>query len=311
MTDDSLRFSQAAQCLSPRLLSRVKDLEKDLAYSANELRLRLNRPLSVSCADKSCYITESGELTENISRRLLTVEKKDIDHSFGYICEYSVYARQSEIACGFVTLKGGHRVGICGTAVSRDGALVNVRSISSLNIRIAREHKGCSGELLEKTRGISGGILICGPPCSGKTTVLRDLARTLSYKNRVSLIDGRGELAAACGGVFQNDVGMCDVFDGYPKDVAMEQALRSMSPQIIICDELGSETDVRAAENALNCGVRLIATAHAADFSELKNRAGLKRLAALGGFEAVAALSGGASPGTLSAVARAGEVFGF
>lgn len=310
MTDDSLRFSQAAGCLSPRLLSRIKALEGELAHSASEIRLRINRPLSVSCADKSYYITENAELTPDPLRRLLTVEKKDIDFSFGYICDYSVYARQNEITCGFVTLRGGHRVGICGTAVSREGSLVNVRCISSLNIRIAREHKGCSADLLKKLKGITGGVLICGPPCSGKTTVLRDLARTLSYKERISLIDVRGELAATCGGVFQNDIGMCDVFDGYPMSVAAQQALRSMSPQIIVCDELGSGDDVRAAEGALNCGVRLIATAHAADFDELKNRAGLKRLAALGGFEAVAMLSGASSPGSLSAVAQAGEVFG-
>ena len=310
MTDDGQRFSQAARCLSPRLLSRIKGLENELAARASEIRLRINRPVSVSCADQSLYITESGALTSNLSGRLVTAERKDIDYSFNYICEYSVYARQSEIICGFVTLRGGHRVGICGTAVNRDGDILNVRDISSLNIRIAREHRGCAAGLYERIKHINGGILICGPPCSGKTTVLRDLARTLSYQSRVSLIDERGELAAVCGGVYQNDIGMCDVFDGYRKDAAIEQALRSMSPDIIICDELGSASDLAAAESAVNCGVSLIASAHASDFDELRQRDGLKRLAAMGAFKAVARLSGRKAPGEIAGLSRVGEVFG-
>ncbi len=175
--------------------------------------------------------------------RLLAPHISLLEHTVQEIrlraARYSVYARQHELQNGFVTLRGGHRMGVCGTAVMQGGSVLNVRHISSLNLRIAREHRGCGKKLFAQLRGKSGGVLLCGAPCSGKTTLLRDLARLFSAEDgrQTALIDERGEIAAVCDGVPQNDVGFCDVFDGYPKAQAMEQALRSLSPQVMICDE--------------------------------------------------------------------------
>jgi stage III sporulation protein AA len=154
-------------------------------------------------------------------------------------------------------------------------------------------------------------VLICGAPCSGKTTVLRDLARAISTQSskNVSLIDERGELAATSSGVYQNDVGMCDVFDLYKKSLAMMQAVRSMAPDIIVCDEIGCDEDVTAIEHCLNCGVSIIATVHAANETEIKRKENIKKLVSLGAFEKIAFLSNKKSPGEVVKIVRAGDLF--
>ena len=280
------RFAQAAGCLSPPMFSALSGHFTRFEHVAQEIRLRSGRPVAVVCPGKTVYLTQSGGLTDLPNGDLLIARREDIEATFQRICDYSVYARKREIINGFVTLRGGHRAGICGTAVADSSDIVNVRDITSINLRIAREHIGCANGIFQKIKYDNGGVLLCGAPCTGKTTLLRDLARLLSTAEGtcVSLIDERGELAAVTSGVPQNDVGMCDVFDGYPKAQALEQALRSMSPDVIICDEIGSEQDVHAVHQCVNSGVRLIATAHARSKAELYSRPKLKRILSTGAF---------------------------
>lgn len=196
----------------------------------------------------------------------------EIADCFAELCRYSVHSFQEEIAQGFVTLDGGHRVGICGTAVTNGGRIEMFKDISGLNIRIAHEVKGCADELYR--RFFSGGlrsVLIAGKPLCGKTTVLRDLARQLGERHRVTLIDSRNELSASVHGTPALDIGLnTDVLCGCSKSEGIMLALRSLSPEVIICDEIGN--DECAIEQALFCGVGLIATAHAASFDELQKR---------------------------------------
>ena len=230
------RFTAALNCLCKNISRRLLPLAPKLANSVQEIRLRLSRPLALVCPDNTYYLTQNGGLTNTIlDGAMLVVSKADIVDTFNNICNYSVYNRQNEIVNGFVTMYGGHRAGICGTAVVNNGKIVNIRDITSINVRIAREHKGCADSLYNKIIAASGGVLICGAPCSGKTTVLRDLARLLSTKGKknVALIDERGELAGTASGKFQNDIGMCDVYDSYNKSEAMLHAIRSMAPEIV------------------------------------------------------------------------------
>ena len=285
------RFAQAAVCLSPRLYKALIPYFERFENSAQEIRLRLGRPLLVQCPDKAYYVTEEGLLTAEYENGLLCCSEQEMAAVFESLCGYSVYAKQDEILGGFITVDGGHRAGICGTAVTDSGKITNVRRITSINLRIAREHRECARPLYEKFADASGGLLICGAPCSGKTTVLRDLARLLSFDYSVSLIDERGELAGCTNGAFQNDIGLCDVFDGYPKAEAMLQALRSMSPRVIMCDEIGGEADVAALKQCVNSGVRVIATMHAGSIVELKNRPVFQALTATGVFSDLVFLS--------------------
>ena len=179
------RFTAALNCLCKNISRRLLPLAPKLADSVQEIRLRLSRPLALVCPDNTYYLTQNGGLSNTIlDGAMLVVSKADIVDTFNNICNYSVYNRQNEIVNGFVTMYGGHRAGICGTAVVNNGKIVNIRDITSINVRIAREHKGCADSLYNKIIAVSGGVLICGAPCSGKTTVLRDLARLLSTKGK-------------------------------------------------------------------------------------------------------------------------------
>lgn len=311
--EDKGRFMQAVKCLCPSIRKRLIPLSAQLENTSQEIRLRINRPLCIVCSDVTYFVTAGGGLTSTpIADKMLIVSRADIADTFQNICNYSVYTRQNEIINGFVTMYGGHRAGLCGTAVVNNGKIVNIRDISSINIRIAREHKGCAKQLTDRLGNLKGGVLICGAPCSGKTTVLRDMARILSTEDgkSVSLIDERGELAGAVSGTFCNNIGMCDVYDSYKKSEAMIQAVRSMAPDIIICDEIGAIDDIEAIEHTVNSGVIVIATVHAANEYELKHKENMRRIFKTGAFSKVVFLSDKSTPGKVVKITEAGDIFG-
>ena len=310
--NETARYVQAIKCLSPPLFSKLVLLTEKISTSVQEIRLRINRPIAIITPTITYYLTLDGGLTSTPIENLMQItSKSDILDTFHNICNYSVYAKQDEISNGFVTISGGHRAGICGTAVFENDKITNIRDISSINIRISNEYKGSAQNLIKTLGVIDGGILICGPPCSGKTTVLRDMARILSLNisKNIALIDERGELAGTCCGIYQNDIGMCDVFDGYKKSVAMLQAIRSMSPDIIICDEIGSDEDIQAIESSVNCGVTIIASVHSANESELMQKKNIKKLFNLNAFNKIVFLSGRKTPGEIVKILKVSDVF--
>ena len=262
-----------------------------LKEDIQEIRLRSGKPLSVSVLGKEKFVTENGKITA-YPQLGMVIEKDDIEYSFKAICDYSVHSFSKELSQGFITINGGHRVGICGTAVISEGKIETVKYISGLNFRIARQILGCADEII-KYIDIENpkGILIIGPPSSGKTTVLRDLCRQLSSRNRVSLIDERGEIAAVYQGNPQNDIGYStDVFNGYPKGEGILTALRVMSPRFIITDEIGDYEDIEAIEKAMYGGAAMIASAHASNISELIHRNYIMSLIKQGVFKYIAVL---------------------
>lgn len=222
--------------------------------------------------------------------------RQDIGECFLELCGNSVHSFAREISEGYITLPGGHRVGFCGTAVEQGGRLSTLKDISSLNIRFAREVRGCAEELC--ARAFSGGLcslIVCGKPLSGKTTVLRDIARILGDTRRVAVVDTRGEIAGVYGGVPALDIGEnTDVLNGYSRGEGIMCALRSLSPEVIICDEIGG--DAEEIRQCMNCGVKLIVSAHAGSIRELMSRPALQELLPL--FERAALLgSAGGSQG--------------
>lgn len=207
-----------------------------------------------------------------------TLSREDIEECFQELCRHSVHSYAREISEGYITLEGGHRAGFCGTAVIKDGRICTLKDISSINLRLAHEIKGC-GEALYHTAFSSGirSLLIAGRPLSGKTTVLRDITRLVGGKHRTALIDSRNEIAASSGGVPSLDVGEnTDVLSGYPRYEGMMIALRTLSPEVLVCDEIGG--DINAIEQCADCGVKLIATVHAASFEELDSNPVWRRL---------------------------------
>lgn len=300
------RFDEAAESLG-KISNKFRLTLKEKA-AAQEIRMRIGKPVMISLPNGSAFIRTDGTLSNVYSNNLLTAWQENMQEAFNLICNYSVHSHQREIKNGFVTIKGGHRAGICGTAVTENDTVSNIRDISSINLRIARDIEGAAKDTAKFI--VNGekvfGAIIFGPPGCGKTTVLRDLARRLSKGTqnnkyyRVSVIDERGEIAACFQGSAQNDLGpSCDVLDGYPKGEGIMQAVRCLSPDVVICDEIGSEEDAKAIEMSINAGVSIIASAHAGNINELLSRPQIKRLLKAGAFKCAVKLYGREAPGTV------------
>ena len=191
------------------------------------------------------------------------ITEKELSDIFAALCEYSVHTYKKEICEGYITVSGGIRIGICGTAIYDEDKIVGIKHISALNIRIPHEIKGIADKIsnLYDNRG----ILLIGPPCSGKTTMLRDISRKLSLKHRVVIIDERSEISGTFHGIPGFEIGNSAVMDGFIKSDGMIRAIRAMSPEIIICDEFGETKDIESAMFSMKSGAQIIASIHAAD----------------------------------------------
>ncbi len=309
------RFDSAAKSLCDRIAKYLKLLPYDIKNQTQELRLRVNKPVSVCCTNGVYFLSQYGRVVCYPGSDMIIADKLDIDESFRNICSYSIYSHQNEIKNGYITLCGGHRVGISGTAVYHDGDVTGMRDVSSINIRIAREITGSANELFRTLNGsITAGLLLAGAPASGKTTILRDIARQLSSGvcgniKKVTVVDERGELSGTYLGIPQNDLGFCsDVLNGYPKSVGIMQAIRSLSPEFIVCDELGGSEEVKAVEQGLNAGVSIISSIHAGSIEEFLKRKQAVALLETGAFGSIVMLSGHDKPGKIKGIYRAGDL---
>ncbi|MGN1481659.1 stage III sporulation protein AA [Porcipelethomonas sp.] len=271
----------------------------------NEIRLRVNRPVSVSSFGQNYFVTESGSLTEHKGLGI-TAGYSDINECFKAVCDYSVHSYLRQISEGFITIEGGNRVGICGTAVTGMGGIETLKYISGLNFRIAGQVRGCGEQIcLKLFKDRPSGLLIIGPPLSGKTTVLKDMCRILGEKYRISVIDERSEIGAVYHGQPQNDIGpMTDIFDGYPKGIGITSAVRVMSPDIIVCDEIGGSDDCKAIAGAVNSGVKFIASVHGSSFEEISSGRYMQELIKTGIFQYYVLLGSGKHLGEILTVRK-------
>lgn len=280
------RYEQAAELLPPRLRRLAMELPDERKARVEELRLRVRQPLTV--------LTGDGELLVAPAEREALVSGDDIERMVAGVTEFSRYASMEALRQGYLNVRGGFRLGVCGTAVLRDGAVCNLKDFSGLALRIVHERIGLGADLAPRLFDAAGrfqSTLLLSPPGGGKTTLLRDLIRCLSLGSeehralRVAVIDERGELAASYQGRPQTELGNhTDVLDGCPKALGIPMVLRAMSPQVIAVDEITAAEDVAAMCAAANCGVGLLATIHALNIDELPRKPLWRELLAAGAF---------------------------
>lgn len=300
---DTIGFDRVAREL-PDYRDRLLALDSAIKSQAFDIRFCVGQPVAVCGAQGTFFLTGSGA-TRALTEGLPATTAEEMESLFLQVCGHSVFSHQEEIREGYVNFGGGCRAGLCGTAVLENGRIQSLRDITTLVFRIPRACPGCGDRLFLEAGSLTGGVLVAGEPSSGKTTLLRDIARSLSMgkfapSKRVAVLDQRGEIAGPW------DLGPCtDVLLGYPKAQGLDIALRMLSPEVIVCDEL-SPSDFAPLRDAAFAGVQLVASVHAPP-GELAKRPLCRRLLGTGAFSVVASLAGRGRPGEIAKVQKAGE----
>lgn len=268
------------------------DLPGTVKERTQEIRLRSGQFITL----------ELGTDRLRLNVKVTSAELEELLKSF---CNYSLYSYSKQLSEGFITLEGGHRAGFAGTAVTDKGSVTAIRDITSINLRIAKEYKGCSDKIYDLIFGGSEesfkGLLIAGCPVSAKTTVLRDLIRNISETGKITVIDERGELAAKCSGYITNDLGPnADVLCSFPKAEGFIAALRALSPEYIACDEIGQDSE--SILKCVNSGVKLILTAHSSGMEEASVSPMVSEILATGGISHAVFLGTGRDLGKIKSM---------
>ena len=262
-----MRVSEVTNILG----KRIKDImeRRKISYDKlQEIRLRIGKPIIVIADNVEWVMRE-------------VIEQEDFTETLEYICKYSIYAFENELKQGFITIEGGHRIGISGQVYVENGEVKSFKNISSMNIRVSHEVPQCSERILPYITEENGilNTLIVSPPRCGKTTLLRDMVKQVSDGNSytkgctVGVVDERSEIGGCYLGIPQNQVGMrTDILDACPKSKGMMMLVRSMAPNVIAVDELGGAEDVHAMEYAMNCGCKFIATVHGKSMEEIRKK---------------------------------------
>ena len=274
--------------------------------------MRINSPLMIRQRGKEYKLTEEGKLLrcngneQYEKENIHYVDRCELMETMEYIAGYSLYAYEDELRQGFLTIQGGHRVGVAGKILMEEGKVRSIRYISFLNIRLAHQVEGCADKVMPfiVENGEVCHTLIISPPCCGKTTLLRDVIRQISNGNawcegkNVGVVDERSEIGGAYQGVPQNDLGIrTDLLDCCPKAEGMIMLIRSMSPQVVAVDEIGTAEDIHAIEYAMQCGCKLIASVHGMDMEEAARKPVLGEMIRRKMFERYIVLGNDGHPG--------------
>ncbi len=306
--ESTLLWQQSILEALPSTIQKIiNKLPYHLLHGLEEIRIRENRPLMIHSNGRDYFVTKEGGCVNNPTTSYW-VTADDTYKILQLISDYSIYAFDEEIRNGYITLRGGHRVGMSGKTVLENGKIRTMKYIKSFNFRICREVFGAADKIMPFL--LSGQniyhTLILSPPQMGKTTLLRDIARNISdgfpgFRGiKVGIVDERSEIAGCWNGLPQKSVGMkTDILDGCPKAAGIMMMIRSMSPKVIITDEIGRSEDAAAIHEALNAGISIITSAHAADIQDALARPILSKLLESRIFKRIAVLGNSLGVGTL------------
>lgn len=246
----------------------IKGMPQDVTDNFEEIRIRSCRDTLIISGGREINLNDASMITPEI-----------LEETLNRLLEYSYYAYEDELSKGYITIEGGHRIGICGRVTLREDKVHLIKDISSLNIRRSRQIIGASNKVIravcdDNRKSISNTLIISPPKC-GKTTILRDLARVLSYKGfKIGICDERSEIAGCYNGETSYDLGSrTDILDGCPKAEGILMLIRAMSPDVIITDEIGKKEDVKAIESALCAGVKIITSIHGSSYEDIASSA--------------------------------------
>lgn len=310
--NDEIKILEVLDYLPKHIREMIKKVPVSQLSRIEEIRLRLGKPLCIAGCNEELFVGTDGKGLPT-TEKAYPVSSEDLKCSLQLVCNFSMYSVEEELRNGFVTVKGGHRVGVCGRTVIENGKVKTLKDISYMNFRIAKQIIGASdkviGYLIRPPDNIYNTLIISPPQC-GKTTLLRDVVRRISsgYAEglqrgmKISLVDERSEIAACSLGIPRNDVGIrTDVLDGCPKAEGIIMMIRSMSPDIVATDEIGRKEDADAIIDAVNAGVKVITTIHGSSIGDFQKKQDLNRIKK-GVFERYLILSRRKGVGTLEAM---------
>jgi stage III sporulation protein AA len=307
------RYKYIFDSLPVNIRNMIQRLSFGELECIEEFRLKADAPFIVYGAGDSAYITAEGRICSDRGRAYI-VTAEDAAKALQLMCDCSVYSIEDELKNGYITIRGGHRIGVVGKVVTEGGRVKTIKDVSGLNIRISRQVIGCSSNLLPRLIRDKGSVyntLIVSPPQCGKTTLLRDIIRQLSdgvpslgFEGiKVGVVDERSELAGCYKGIPQNDLGIrTDILDACPKAQGMMMLIRSMSPGVIATDELGRPEDLVSIQEAINAGVNVITTVHGWNTKDIMKKPVIGKLMKGGVFERVVVLSRRKGPGTIEEI---------
>ncbi|KAB3537375.1 stage III sporulation protein AA [Alkaliphilus pronyensis] len=305
-------IKQVEEYLCPEVRCHIKGLPTDFKGAIEEIRLRVNKPLMVYGNYSDYFVGTSGQLLKNEYNAVIT-NKKNIENTLNFISNYSMYAVEEELKRGYITIEGGHRIGITGRIIRDEKGIKAMKEFNGLNFRISREKKGVSAAIINYLYDLGEfqNTLIVSPPQCGKTTLLRDIIRCISNGipqqkikgMKVGVVDERSEIGASCQGIPQMDIGIrTDLLDSCPKAEGMLMLIRAMSPQVIATDEIGKESDSLAIEEALKAGIKLITTVHGKSIEDISSKKVIGAIVKSRIFKRIIILSNKNDVGTIEAI---------
>lgn len=285
--------------LPKNISDQISKIPPNQKEQLEEIRIRINRPIELTLKGAPRFIS-------------YIIQPEDAFHLMNKISQFSIYTLEEELKRGYITVSGGHRIGLAGKVILEDGKVKAIRDISSFNIRIAREKVGIAEPIIPFIfQGSWLHTMLIGPPQTGKTTLLRDIARIISsghsgknlLASKVGIVDERSEIAGCVNGVPQLTFGYrLDVLDACPKAEGMMMMIRSMSPDVLIVDEIGRKEDAEAIQEAVNAGIKLIMTTHGSSLEEISMRPTLRDILNQHIFERFVILNRASGPGTITQI---------